>query len=228
MARIAYPGDLFCLVHPTTSADPNGDRAAQAVGETGSDFVVVLDPGHGGQDSGAVCGTMLEKDLTLDVAVRAERLLRVAGFTTVLTRDERSLHFSGGTGFVRQSGRQFALCQHSFQRWRARRRVRRGNLLLARTIRAVGHSWWLPFFQRARPCLDGTEPEPGELSPDGARRAHQRGGSRDQGWAVFRYCQCPASGRPRRRRFHDEQIRRDEAEDGGISSAARRGDQSTE
>lgn len=50
-------------------------------------FVVVLDPGHGGQDSGAVCGTMLEKDLTLEVALRAELLLRAAGLKTVLTRD---------------------------------------------------------------------------------------------------------------------------------------------
>lgn len=50
-------------------------------------LVVVLDPGHGGQDSGAMCGTVLEKDLTLDVARRAETLLRSAGFTTLLTRD---------------------------------------------------------------------------------------------------------------------------------------------
>ena len=50
-------------------------------------LVVVLDPGHGGQDSGAMCGTVMEKDLTLDVALRAETLLRSAGFTTVLTRD---------------------------------------------------------------------------------------------------------------------------------------------
>jgi N-acetylmuramoyl-L-alanine amidase len=49
--------------------------------------VVVLDAGHGGQDSGAICGTVLEKDLTLDVAQRAELLLRAAGYATVLTRD---------------------------------------------------------------------------------------------------------------------------------------------
>lgn len=49
--------------------------------------VVVLDAGHGGQDSGAMCGTVLEKDLTLDVAQRAELLLRAAGFATVLTRE---------------------------------------------------------------------------------------------------------------------------------------------
>ena len=50
-------------------------------------FVVVLDPGHGGDDSGAMCGNLMEKDLTLDVAQRAELLLQAAGFRTVLTRD---------------------------------------------------------------------------------------------------------------------------------------------
>jgi len=51
-------------------------------------LLVVLDPGHGGQDSGAMCGTVLEKDLALDVALRAAALLRAAGLSTVLTRDD--------------------------------------------------------------------------------------------------------------------------------------------
>lgn len=49
--------------------------------------VVVLDAGHGGSDSGAMCGMVLEKDLTLDVAQRAELFLRAAGYATVLTRE---------------------------------------------------------------------------------------------------------------------------------------------
>ena len=49
--------------------------------------VVVLDAGHGGRDSGAMCGPVMEKDLTLDVAQRAELLLRTAGYATVLTRE---------------------------------------------------------------------------------------------------------------------------------------------
>jgi N-acetylmuramoyl-L-alanine amidase len=48
--------------------------------------VVVLDPGHGGQDSGTMKGGLREKDLTLDVAHRAERLLQLQGLATVLTR----------------------------------------------------------------------------------------------------------------------------------------------
>ena len=48
--------------------------------------VVVLDPGHGGQDSGAMCGGILEKELTLDVAQRVDRLLESEGIATVMTR----------------------------------------------------------------------------------------------------------------------------------------------
>ena len=49
-------------------------KAAQP--QTSKPFAaVVLDPGHGGQDSGAMCGGVMEKDLTLDVARRVDRLL---------------------------------------------------------------------------------------------------------------------------------------------------------
>lgn len=58
----------------------------------GEPLVVVLDAGHGGADSGTMLGAVLEKDLALDVALRAERLLRAAGYTTRLTRkDDRYL-----------------------------------------------------------------------------------------------------------------------------------------
>lgn len=66
-------------MHPATASRPLVRGEARPV--------VVLDAGHGGQDSGAMCGTVLEKDLTLDVAQRAEILLRAAGYATVLTRD---------------------------------------------------------------------------------------------------------------------------------------------
>ena len=48
--------------------------------------VVVLDPGHGGEDSGAMCGGVMEKDLTLDVARRVDRLLDAEGMATLMTR----------------------------------------------------------------------------------------------------------------------------------------------
>jgi len=48
--------------------------------------LVILDPGHGGQDSGAIAGGVLEKDLTLDIAQRVHRLLDAQGMMTLLTR----------------------------------------------------------------------------------------------------------------------------------------------
>ena len=49
--------------------------------------LVVLDPGHGGQDSGVMAAGILEKDLTLDVAKRVERLVRLKGLPALLTRE---------------------------------------------------------------------------------------------------------------------------------------------
>src|SRR5713101_8160287 len=48
--------------------------------------LVVLDPGHGGQDSGAMCGAIFEKDLTFDIAQRVDRLLQAHGLATLMTR----------------------------------------------------------------------------------------------------------------------------------------------
>ncbi len=61
-------------------------RMTQPSATPGPFAVVVLDPGHGGQDSGAMCGGVLEKDLTLDVAHRVDRLLEAEGVATAMTR----------------------------------------------------------------------------------------------------------------------------------------------
>jgi len=50
--------------------------------------VVVIDPGHGGQDSGTTKTGLVEKELTLDVAHRVERLLQERGLVTLLTRGD--------------------------------------------------------------------------------------------------------------------------------------------
>ncbi len=47
---------------------------------------VVIDPGHGGHDPGAQANGLTEADLTLDVALRVEALLKKAGVDVVLTR----------------------------------------------------------------------------------------------------------------------------------------------
>jgi N-acetylmuramoyl-L-alanine amidase len=47
---------------------------------------VVIDPGHGGSDPGAMTGDIVEKQVTLDIAHRLGGLLRGAGFVVTLTR----------------------------------------------------------------------------------------------------------------------------------------------
>jgi N-acetylmuramoyl-L-alanine amidase len=48
---------------------------------------VVLDPGHGGINPGTAAGELLEKDITLDLALRLRPLLEAAGYEVALTRE---------------------------------------------------------------------------------------------------------------------------------------------
>ncbi|HEY5894259.1 MAG TPA: N-acetylmuramoyl-L-alanine amidase [Chthoniobacterales bacterium] len=56
--------------------------------EAGRNFqTVVIDAGHGGQDSGAVAFGLDEKSLNLDVALKLAEVLRAQGIEVALTRD---------------------------------------------------------------------------------------------------------------------------------------------
>lgn len=48
--------------------------------------IVIIDPGHGGQDSGTIHSGIMEKDLALDISRRVERLLQARNVGTLLTR----------------------------------------------------------------------------------------------------------------------------------------------
>lgn len=49
---------------------------------------IVLDPGHGGEDGGAVSsGGLRESDLNLEIGLRARDLLRFLGFSVLMTRE---------------------------------------------------------------------------------------------------------------------------------------------
>lgn len=60
---------------------------------------VLIDPGHGGRDPGAVAASgLLEKDITLGVALHLERLLQRAAVNVVMTRrDDRDLSDANAT-----------------------------------------------------------------------------------------------------------------------------------
>ncbi len=52
-----------------------------------SNCVIIIDPGHGGKDPGAVANDLIEKDLNMDIAMRLCELLRDCGYDVVLTRN---------------------------------------------------------------------------------------------------------------------------------------------
>lgn len=65
---------------------PPGPSAA-APGTTAGKKIVVIDPGHGGIDSGTIGVTGLqEKDLVLDQGMRLAKVLRARGYTVYMTR----------------------------------------------------------------------------------------------------------------------------------------------
>ena len=84
--KVFYLPEPFRLVIDVSKEPP---KTTQQPGTSRTVRRVVLDPGHGGHDPGAVGpGGLREKDVTLDVAHRAAPLIaRELGISTMLTRD---------------------------------------------------------------------------------------------------------------------------------------------
>ena len=82
--RVFYMHEPYRVVVDVASHAPQAPgHAERAVAR------VVLDPGHGGRDTGAVGpGGVREKDVTLDIAHRVAPVLAAQGLQVVLTRDD--------------------------------------------------------------------------------------------------------------------------------------------
>lgn len=74
-----------------------------AMGQGSSAQTVVIDPGHGGQDGGAVAGDgTKESRINLAISLQLEQLLRFAGVRTELTRQEDVMVCDPGLATMRQ------------------------------------------------------------------------------------------------------------------------------
>ena len=72
-----------------------GQASAPALPPPGSNpRLIVIDPGHGGSDTGAMKNGLVEKEITLDVALRLRTLLTARGWIVKMTR-ERDVDVSG-------------------------------------------------------------------------------------------------------------------------------------
>jgi N-acetylmuramoyl-L-alanine amidase len=125
--------------------------------------VVVLDPGHGGQDSGAMCGGVMEKDLTLDIARRVDRLLDSQGIATLMTRlGDSYVSLADRAAFGNRAHDSIFISIHfnednkpvasGVETYYAAHQVASGPTLAS----------WLPFF--SRPTSDSPKPESQSLA----------------------------------------------------------------
>ena len=77
--------------------------------------VIVIDPGHGGTDTGAksVNDGRCEKEFTLDLATRLQALLLTNGWTVLLTRsNDQNVALSARVAFAEQHGADLFLSLH--------------------------------------------------------------------------------------------------------------------
>ncbi|HZO92907.1 MAG TPA: N-acetylmuramoyl-L-alanine amidase [Candidatus Baltobacteraceae bacterium] len=70
-------------------ATPNAEpwKFTPAPGAVNGSRIIVIDPGHGGDDAGTVHNGLVEKNLTIDIARRLRALLIAQGWTVRMTRD---------------------------------------------------------------------------------------------------------------------------------------------
>lgn len=112
--------------------------------------LVVIDPGHGGKDSGTIKAGILEKDLTLDVAHRLERLVQAQGLATLLTRTDDTYIPLPGRAAVANGQRDCVFISIHFDD--ASRSVATGIetfYAAHQATNATRVASWLPFLQRA-------------------------------------------------------------------------------
>ncbi len=83
--------DFVCLLKQIREFDVvyNDDELTITPATSNQPVVIVLDPGHGGKDPGAIgLQKTQEKDIVLDVSKRAKELLEQEGVKVILTRDD--------------------------------------------------------------------------------------------------------------------------------------------
>jgi N-acetylmuramoyl-L-alanine amidase len=145
----------FQFTMPIGPREPT-EAAMQPTGEPFA--LVVIDPGHGGQDSGTMKAGVVEKELTLDVAHRVELLLQQRGLAVLLTRiDDTYVPLEGRVSVANDQPNCVFVSIHFDE---ATRTAATGieTYYAARQISMPGRvASWLPFLQPAASDLTSAE-----------------------------------------------------------------------
>jgi N-acetylmuramoyl-L-alanine amidase len=115
---------------------------------------VVIDPGHGGKDSGTMHAGVSEKDLTLDVARRLDLLLRARGLATTMTRSGDETVSLGTRAALANQERDCVFVSIHFDESRASATGVQTFYAGQQTPKpAVASSWW-PFGQKVSSSIN--------------------------------------------------------------------------
>jgi N-acetylmuramoyl-L-alanine amidase len=99
---------------PSGRADTAPRSGAAAIAAPARQPVVVIDPGHGGYDSGTEAGApLLEKDLALQIALRLQGELERSGIHAILTRTgDYFVTLADRTAFANKAGADLFISIH--------------------------------------------------------------------------------------------------------------------
>jgi N-acetylmuramoyl-L-alanine amidase len=104
------------LGRKVTGGRPQLLRQSASLVESGPHLIgrrIVIDPGHGGEDTGFTAGETTEADLVLDLAHRIEGRLAAAGATVYLTRGRDQCPTAAErTGLAKDAGAELFLSLH--------------------------------------------------------------------------------------------------------------------
>lgn len=111
--NILLIGLVLLLVIAIYSLNINEERVVSVTKEDGnqagnSQKVVILDPGHGGEDPGAVSdySGIREKDVNLEIAFKVKELLEAEGYRVIMTREEDKLQYNDEAKTLYQKRKQ--------------------------------------------------------------------------------------------------------------------------
>jgi N-acetylmuramoyl-L-alanine amidase len=69
----------------------------------GNDKTVIINPGHGAPDGGAVgVDGVIKKDINLAISLKLKNLFQVAGYTVIMTREDDNVIYDDGSKTIRK------------------------------------------------------------------------------------------------------------------------------
>ncbi len=79
-----------------------GDRVSNSLSQNNNLPLIIVDPGHGGEDGGTSSAEgVIEKDINLSISNKIDILLTLCGYDTLMTRNEDKLIYDGAPSTMR-------------------------------------------------------------------------------------------------------------------------------